>query len=338
VVVQFDPIEGEALDTDFVASFVEAVYDGLRSADLAGYFFGCMCRVAEGLDTLPVTARERQRFNRMIERASDTEDALIAEAKKASDLTPVLLQAAAFDGSFQRMSRQWELASKHLGRIGVLWNRMASDAVVMARRAVSLAVYELAVTAHLRRSGGLEEEPSRAREAELDSLIDSAMRLLVTHESAIDRSDSVPTNTSRALVDALAGGSAHLRAIPVSSMTVHPADHPDRFVRVTSLADGGALVECVGDSQLAGPDRLTLRQKALLRTLQFEAPTRRRLEATWRRTMPESALLETPLLAAQLLAQVLEVTPGDKLRMTTRYIGDDPSFRHLWRQRPPKPV
>lgn len=336
--MQFDPIEAEALDTDFVASFVEGVYDGLRSADLAGYFLGYMCRVAEGLDTLPVSARERQRFNRMVERASDTEDALITEAKKASDLTPVLLQAAAFDGSFQRMSRQWELASKHLGRIGVLWNRMASDAVVMARRAVSLAIYELAITAHLRRSGGLEEEPSRGRDAELDDLIDSAMRLLATHESAIERTDSLPTATSRAFVDALAGGCAHLRAIPVSTMTAYPADRPDRFVRVSSLADGGALVECVGDRGLAGPDRLTQRQKALLRTLQFEAPTRRQHESTWRRPMPESALLETPLLAAQVLVEVLGVTPGDTLRMATRYVGDDPNFQHLWRQRPPKPV
>ena len=95
-------------------------------------------------------------------------------------------------------------------------------------------------------------------------------------------------------------------------VTVRPVACPHRFVRFTAQPDGSALIESVGND-----GKLTSAERASLRELGFEPPTRRVRERNWRMVRADVSLPGIVMVMTVVLQRVHGVAVGDRLEILT---------------------
>lgn len=321
--MEFEPIEGESLGSDYVQMFVEFVYSAMCTADSADYFVGAFRCLVDTLEDLGIAGAELARYRKVIERAGGLVQAMEAEAVKAAELTPVLLRAAAFDAVPTRMDRQWSLAVRRVERINGMWSRLIGSTVPGARRAASVAVHALASRKYQSTEEEVSTRPSAGdialgagwAEEALEDLFNDATNLLATDANTLPRVDAVPTSTPRAMLDSLVGVVAHLRAQTPAMMTVVGSKRPQRFVHVCALQDGTVLIESVGNGALDESEKITAAERNVLLDLGFKPPTPRKHGPNWRLLAPELSLISIPVTVTELMVRVHGLSKGGSLKV-----------------------
>lgn len=300
-----------------VEDFLDSVYELMYSAESAREYVEVVGMLLDECERVGSDAAGVRHHRRAFERASKPLlIAMRAEAVKVSELTPAFVRACVLDGGDGDTSDVRQQLDEHAEQLDDLWLKLVKSAIPAARRAAGDAVYCLAIIAHAKQTK--EKSTAPLSKGDAMNLLNAAVAVMEVKFWAIEQVDQLKVMSGRTLLDALAGVIVHMQTQSRTTMVLTAKRRPDVSIRVAVRHGEPTRVEVIGKLTPVEGGPSVAKQRAALRALGCEAPTRKADDRAWHRSFDELSPIEIPMLIANLLEQVVGVPLGETVRVETK--------------------